>query len=89
MTFLLNLVHAVTFTSTDGIELNPSGTYLSVVFQRPNGSVVFTPGKRLYLLEGSGIVVADIQSNLSHIVTLYKDPSGKYQVLSTVFLHDY
>ena len=76
-TVAFNIV-SINFPSTVGLELNPDGTYMSVLFQRHNGAVVQTSGKRVHGLS-NGAVIVDIEEKLSHIVTLYRDPSGKYQ----------
>jgi len=77
--FFHMIVEAILFPSKDGLELVPGGTNMSVVFQRPNGSIVYTKDCRLFKLDNDTVEVR-IEEKLSHIVTLYRDPNGIYQV---------
>ena len=80
-------IGSISFSSKDGLELQPAGTFFSVVFQRNSGGIVYTSGRKAEVLT-DGSVTIGFDETLSQNVTLYREFNGNFQATILIFLFD-
>ena len=77
-------IDSITFPNKQGLEIQASGTFYSVVFQRNSGGIVYTSGRKADV-GPDGDVMIRFDESLSQNVTLYREISGSYQVKYLLF----
>jgi len=72
-------IESLTFPRKEGLNLQSTGTFFSVVFQRNSGGIVYTSGRKADM-NSDGEIFVNFSETLSQHVTLYREISGVYQV---------
>ena len=73
-------IESIKFSSKHALDLQPEGTFFSAVFQRSNGGIVYTSGRKAIESAGGGVYI-EFDETLSQNVTLYRESNGTYQVI--------
>ena len=71
-------IESMKWPNADGLDILPAGTFFSAVFQRSNGGIVYTSGRKANV-NSAGEVNIEFDETLTQSVTLYKESNNTFQ----------